>query len=132
MNRLELRTFNYLNPSSGKILIVGEKPNPNKDWKPERVPFCSNGHCSGWLNKKLDDCNIDENKLQWLNAFDDYGVETSREELLKRLPAIKVIALGNVASKWLDKNDVEHVKIPHPQYWKRFKSKEEYPLIYVF
>ena len=41
----------------------------------------------------------------------------------------QIVCLGKVAEKWAKKNGWEFVSFPHPQYWKRFKSKEPYPLI---
>lgn len=127
--RLEKRTFNFKNPQAGKILIVGDRPGPGTNPNAtDVVPFNYHANCSGWLNNQL---IIDEDELSWLNAYDIKGQETSIAELNLRLPAKCIIALGNNASKWLAKYKIHHIKTYHPQYWKRFKHNEPYPLIQI-
>lgn len=37
---------------------------------------------------------------------------------------LNVVALGNHASKALDRALIKHTKVPHPQWWKRFRHRE--------
>lgn len=113
-------------PEPGKIVLIGDRPGPGTPLHEKRIPFGTDKYCSGWLNKQL---TIPEAELRWLNSANFEGVETPFEELQKLLPARSVIALGNNASKWLRKHKVEHHLVPHPQFWKRFKHHEPYPLI---
>jgi hypothetical protein len=130
--RLQLRKQEFLNPSTGRILLVGDKPGPGivneaEDYIP--VPFYGLRHSSAWLNKLLDDHNIPEEQLTWINAFYLENQPSQNDELYKRQPRA-VIGLGGVAQKWLRTADCEdYYCVDHPQYWKRFKSKELYPLI---
>lgn len=124
--RCLLRATLYHHQSPNKILIVGDKPGPKTIITKNEVPFCSDKHSSGWLNNQL---TIPEEELRWLNAFHFDGTPTSYEDLSKLLPAKKIIALGNVASDWLTSFKIEHIKIYHPQYWKRWRSTERYPLL---
>lgn len=56
-----------------------------------------------------------------LNANED-GMNLER---LHDVPySLDVVALGNHASKALDKALVKHTKVPHPQWWKRFHHSE--------
>jgi len=123
--RCLLRAELFKNPITNKILIVGDRPSKEPALG-INIPFCSDDNCSGWLNKQL---SIDEDHLQWINSADLNGHSTSFLELSQRLPAKIVIALGNNASKWLTTLGVDHVKTYHPQFWKRFHSKERYPLL---
>jgi hypothetical protein len=110
------------------ILLVGERTSHPEENK-YHAPFCSTKGCSGWLNKKLDEAEIPEDKLFWVNALDNDGSEVDLRKLYDALEPRAVIALGNVAQKQLKKFEIKHELVPHPQYWKRFKHHEPYPLI---
>jgi len=124
---LDIVGFGIGNFNFGNILIVGESPGPGSQGF--NTPFVGSG--SGqWLTRKLEEAEIDENRLYWINAYDGYGQPASHE-FVRSLKPSKIIALGSEARKWaapLQKEfNVEHVH--HPQYWLRFKANEEYPLI---
>jgi len=73
------------------LIIVGEAPGKTT---PEKSP--TKNRVIKWVGRQFD----------WTNrSYDDIS-------LVKRYD--KVIALGNIASTWLDKNEVSHLKIPHP------------------
>ena len=82
------------------IIIVGLAPGSSRfdeDTSPTRKR----------VRKWLGAANYD-----WTNKSDD------DIELIKKYE--KIIALGNVASDWLKKNNIEHLKIPHPSGLNRF------------
>lgn len=124
--RCKLRMKYHLQPEPLKIVIVGDRLGPTNPTYADGTPFCGSKASSVWLNNQL---TIPEEDLRWINAYLPDGAETCVEELKKLLPAKTVIALGGNASKWLSKYGVEHVKTYHPQYWKRFRNKERYPLL---
>ncbi|MEM2159651.1 MAG: hypothetical protein QXN55_01700 [Candidatus Nitrosotenuis sp.] len=130
--RLTLRKQEFLNPSTGKILLVGDKPGPGIINEPEGyipVPFNGYKHSSLWLNRLLDKHNIPEEKLTWINAFYLEGQPSQKEEYYKRQPRA-VIGLGIIAQNWLKNVGCKDFYcMDHPQFWKRFKSKQFYPLI---
>lgn len=83
-----------------KIIIVGLAPGSsrfNEDTSPTRKR----------VRKWLGNANYD-----WTNKSDDDIEHIKKYE--------KIIALGNVASEWLKKNEVDHLKIPHPSGLNRF------------
>jgi hypothetical protein len=115
--------------SNGSILLVGEQvshPEANK----YHAPFCSIKGCSGWLNALLEDAGIPEKKMFWVNALDNDGTEVNLRQICDTIEPCTVFALGNVARDQLRKQGITSFgHVPHPQYWKRFKSKQPYPLI---
>ena len=114
----------------GVVLLVGERtshPEQNK----YHAPFCSTKGCSGWLNAKLEEAEIPEKELFWINALDNDGTPMNLRKIYDELEPRQVLALGNVARDHLQKAGISHGMVPHPQYWKRFKHKEPYPLITV-
>jgi hypothetical protein len=133
--RLVARRNIYINlmnglPIDAKFLIVGDRPGPSapklKDY--HHTPFYSLKHCSGWLNYLLEENGISEESLVWMNAYDVNGIKFDSNKI-KGLKC-EIIALGSNAEKWLISNEIRsYSKSYHPQYWKRFKSKERYPLI---
>lgn len=112
----------------GSIMLVGERtshPERNK----YHAPFCSIKACSGWLNTLLEAAGVPETKLFWVNALDNDGTNVNLRELYDIINPPSVIALGKVAEHALAEQGITAISVPHPQYWKRFKSKQEYPLI---
>ena len=114
---------------STKVLIVGDRPGPTapKTSSFHHTPFYSIKNCSGWLNQQLVAKGISESDLIWLNAADWEGTATSHG-LLDKIQTAKIIALGANAAKWLSKANRQFIRVDHPQFHKRFKSKENYPL----
>ena len=111
-----------------KAFIVGERtshPEKNK----YHAPFCSTKACSGWLNKLLCEAGIDEKALFWVNALDNDGTPIDLAAMHTHLQPGRVFALGKVAERQLSVYNVTYTAFAHPQYWKRFKSKQPYPLI---
>lgn len=114
--------------SDGSIIaIVGEKPSGTSPFK-RSYPFNDTTGCSGWLNDQLAKASVDERRLFWVNAFNLDGSEND-SSMISELQPKKVICLGKVAEKWAKKNGWDSISFPHPQFWKRFKSKEPYPFV---
>lgn len=117
-----------------RVLIVGEShtkgfiPAHEKISNLTQAPFCSVDGCSGWLNELLETAQIDEEKLFWCNAVHD-GVNTDLESLVHKLKPHYVVALGRTAHAALDFHGIVHHYFSHPQFHKRFKHSQPYPLI---
>lgn len=134
--RLDVRKSIYLKAMKlesvlSRVLILGDRPGPAAPTDPtyHHTPFYSIKHCSGWLNALLEVNEINENDLVWINAYDRHGNPTPKE-IVEHLDTEMIVALGGNAEKWLRENGFyKYVKVPHPQFWKRFKSKEPYSLI---
>jgi hypothetical protein len=110
------------------VMVVGEQTSHPEENK-YHAPFCSAKACSGWLNGLLNTADIPEAKLYWVNALDNDGTEVDLGKLAQAIEPKAIVALGNIARNQLVKHKLEHHHVPHPQYWKRFKNKEPYPLI---
>lgn len=123
----------HWNPGKS-ILMVGEQPNAKTTthgW-----PFVAGGESSLWLAQELDKAKVREDQLYWVNALDAQGIETS-PIFLNHLEPRTVIALGKAAEIWCKKHlpgrGAQLFAIPHPQFWKRFKSPTDmYPLHQIF
>lgn len=114
----------------GNILLIGEQSS-NPDTAPNQLPFCDDRGCSGWLNAQLDVFNIPEEQMFWVNALNNDDSEIMLSEVINQLQPRRVIALGRIAEALCVKNAVDHVYVPHPQYWKRFQHNRAYALIGV-
>jgi hypothetical protein len=112
----------------GNVLLIGEQAS-NPSEAPEQQPFCTNKGCSGWLNKQLDSEQIPEERLFWINALNNDSSLVDLKQLVTQLKPIVVIALGEVAKQTCKQQGIEHEAFYHPQYWKRFRSKERYALL---
>lgn len=113
-----------------RVLLVGDQFTSvtNADTA-YQWPFASfsGGGCSRWLAMQLENEDLGEDRLLWANADMD-------------LPAIlnyalsprHVVALGEAAADALAKAGVrDFFRVDHPQFHKRFKSREIYPLIHL-
>lgn len=111
-----------------KVFLIGERtshPEKNK----LHAPFCSTKACSGWLNKLLCEADVNEKDLFWVNALDNDGTPVDLGSMHAYLQPKHIFALGKVAEERLKVYNLSYTAFAHPQYWKRFKSKEPYPLI---
>jgi hypothetical protein len=121
-----------------KILLIGDRPGPSAPVDPgyHHTPFYSTKHCSGWLNNLQVKTETPEDQLVWINSTDFRGLPLPAS-IINDLDPHSIVILGGHARKWFETTDgweeycpfVEDV--PHPQYWKRFKNKEPYPLFQV-
>jgi hypothetical protein len=114
------------NPNKCEIILVGEKPSRSSPFR-KTLPFLDFTASSGWLNRHLDQNGINENSLLWVNA---YNLDDSPNDsnIIKNLES-PVICLGSKAHHWCALHGIKAFKTYHPQYWKRFRLKEPYPLI---
>ena len=113
---------------SKSVLLVGDRPGgPGGRW---HLPFVSltAGGCSAWLAEQLEEYDIPERALYWINASD--GAQTTRADFVSVLEPRAVIALGDAAATWCaNVARVPFAQVDHPQHWKRFHYTERYPLI---
>jgi len=144
LHRLKVRKDTYLKLLAGKrlrtpkVLLIGDRPGPGAPTQEgyHHTPFYSVLNCSGWLNLKLQQAEIDEKDLVWINAYDRHG-KPLPWQVLKQLPKdIYMFALGGNAKKWMF-TALEELcdgrwkfrQTYHPQFWKRFHHNQPYPLI---
>lgn len=112
---------------SGNIVLIGEQAS-HPEGAPEQLPFCCHKGCSGWINWLLEEEKIPEEWLFWINVYNNDG-SVADLNILNQIEPSLVVALGNHAAQECLKRGFDYIKLPHPQYWKRFKSKERYPLL---
>lgn len=105
-----------------KTLLIGERG------KGRVLPFVhlKNRGCSWWLAERLEDWQISEASLYWINAQKASGLPTDPEIL--RSGFEQVIALGKSAVRWCLDQQQPYLEVSHPQAWKRFHHHQEYPL----
>lgn len=136
INKLDVMAYNMLNKAieAAKVItgvgtvdrptvvLVGEKLNINQTWM--CVPF-DRGPSSEFLNECIIRAGINESELYIVNAD---TLTKAEVDFLYLNSAVKFVALGSKASIKLSEYEVQHVAIPHPQYWKRFHytRKNEY------
>jgi hypothetical protein len=82
-----------------------------------------------FINLELENAGIDERKLAWVNAASFHDERTSSAVLDHDWKLI--VALGDAAQRWVNTGGKTCVKITHPAYHKRFKSREVYPLVSI-
>ena len=139
LDELGVRVARYISalnhePLKAKVIIVGDRPGPSAptDTNYHHTPFYSVKHCSGWLNVQLYERGIREKDLLWINAADRLGNPTD-PSILKgntSLLGLRIISLGGNAARWCAKDcKMGSEMFHHPQYWKRFRNKEPYPLL---
>lgn len=111
--------------SENSILIVGDRPT---DANVNGLPFIHNQGCAPWLASAMNDADIDENDLYWINSTMPDGSPTNAS-FVSELKPKAIIALGRKAEEWCELNGLEFIKMSHPQYWLRFRRQRRYPLI---
>lgn len=118
----------------GNIMMVGERASGSQHGKlTNNHPFCTLKACSGWLNALLEAAEIPEEQLYWINILDTDGAPISLAPYLEDYQPSHIVCLGGIALNHV-KRQLGDLKTPvlqqmHPQYWKRFRSSEPYPLI---
>lgn len=123
-------------------IIVGEAFAEVKNQEPflqyPFVSFSGNG-CSAWLTGQLEKMGVPEHDLLFVNA-DQHRLDEFLERAIEVVneipngPKARVIALGNAAESRLNavfdnswmKDTWFFTKVPHPQSWLRFNSKQPY------
>lgn len=117
--------------NSKTVLIVGDKPGPKAPQNDEfhNTPFYSKKYSGGWLNAQLVLNQINETRLFWINSATWNGKPTYPTTVLQH-NWNQVISLGLNAHKWCLKVGLkDSVRFDHPQFHKRFKNQEPYPLL---
>lgn len=109
------------------VVLVGEKFAHRKVADSfYQYPFVSfsNAGCSAWLTKLLDDKEISEYNLLWVNSD-----SPDLKEILNYYGRRAIFALGDVAHQQLEALGVPHTSHVHPQHAKRFHHRARYLLI---
>jgi len=109
------------------FLVVGEGFSHHQDGdRLYQWPFgsLSGAGCSRWLARELDQAEISERSLCWVNA--DAGPDVLGT-LVKGRKAI--FALGAEAYKALESIQASHEKIDHPQFHRRFHGRDPYRFV---
>ena len=132
--KLYLEALQRVYSSDTKVVLVADKPGPGRPTTPgfHHTPFCGMKYSSLWINRLLLEAEIPEQHLLWFNA--ELADGTLLDPIhLSDLATLNptVIALGGNAGKYLTKHapGVRFERVHHPQFAKRFKSKEPYALI---
>jgi hypothetical protein len=113
---------------NAETIIVGKSFAERKNQDPfYQWPFSSfsNVGCSQWLTQQLEDGEIREQDLLWINADQDLTV------LYNLLPR-RIMALGHDAAAELYKLKIPAFTVNHPQWFKRFSAVSadvHYPLV---
>lgn len=120
--------------SPTKVVIIADTPGPGRPNQPNyhHTPFYSTKNSSLWLNKLLIEAEIPEKDLLWFNSTLASGDPLNHVHIDDlRTCGVKFIVLGGNAEKWFKAAapDLPYEKVYHPQFAKRFKSKEPYELI---
>lgn len=105
---------------SDSALLVGDRVS-QYGW-PD-LPFVSfkKYGCSAWLAERLEAWGVGEDKLYWLNAF-----EQTPEALGWGDAPKKIVTLGNNAAQWAERAGLTYMQAVHPQAHKRFHYNEDY------
>lgn len=112
----------YIGPGSPIVILVGDERGPNKlgraaaDFPRAFTPWDNAGSSVYLLNALL--ISGLSHAVGVVNAHEP-GVDLSKIHKFQIAPS--VVALGNRASITLTKAGIEHQKVPHPQWWKRFR-----------
>ena len=106
----------YVGDPYARFLFVGERGSNPEAYVD--LPFFATVGSSAFLNTALLAAGYLENEVAMVNAYSVTGTEPNK---LLKFP--KTIALGNVAALVCQAQGIEHTLIPHPQYWKRFRSQ---------
>ncbi len=138
--RLQHRRTRYLKAMTGQtvyseVILLADMPGPGRPDMPgyHHTPFYSTKNSSLWINKLLVEHDIPETCLLWFNTTLADGMPLdSRIVSNQLLRGPEIICLGGNAEKWFKQRftygRIYH-KVHHPQAWKRFHSKEPYPLM---
>jgi hypothetical protein len=102
------------------VLLIGDQVIPSKGWDLPFVPFRNtSGHFL--MKTLLETFGV---RPAIVNSHGPDGRPEPIHRLRDALGMPPVIALGAVADNRLLETGVPHVKIPHPQYFRRFHNRE--------
>ena len=117
----DIRTWpGYVGDATPAVLLVGDQrndgPRARLEFRRAFTPW-DNGGSALYLMRALHQAEM-RRRVGIINA-NEVGVDLG---LIGKLPyQTNVVALGNHASKALRNAGVTHEKVPHPQWWRRFK-----------
>jgi hypothetical protein len=122
-----VETREWVGNPQPRALLVGERFGPKQHLEHAHVPFVPYpATAANYLLEALPSVMGGWRQFAIVNAYRGWSREPHD---LGRLQALLedpvVVALGNEASKVLHEQDVPHEKVPHPQYWRRFKFSEQ-------
>ena len=124
-NYQNLYKYEFLGNINSDIMLIGERYADNTFIGNNKKAFFADINSSLYLHKAL--YLSPENGNHYItNAFKtnlfNFNECAIKEEIKIVQPKI-IIALGNKVSSFLKVLNISHKKIPHPQYWRRFKYK---------
>lgn len=102
---------------NGRYLFVGEK-GANPESLTTDLAFFGVTNSSWWLTECLDQAGFREDEIAFVNARRHDDIEATWAVFPK------VIALGLVAEQECRRRYLDHSRVPHPQYWKRFQGHD--------
>jgi len=112
---------------TASFLFVGDVANQEE----LDLPFFAWGGSSEYFYVILKEAGYTEPEMAFTNA---YRLDKTERNFIGLVHELKqngggllgpqIIALGNNAANVLGKQAVDHLTVPHPQYWKRFHSKQ--------
>lgn len=117
---------------NAQLVLVGDELSQLKSHDNlYQLPFISwsNNGCSGWLTAQLAAAKLKETQLLYLNTQDPYCAEFFTQFTRADLAAKQIITLGEKAADTLTHQGINYLFAPHPQYWKRFHARQNYPLL---
>lgn len=118
--------------SQNSVVLLGDRPS-NERWRAD-WPFCSYSGCSPWLAEQLEEADIPESRLYWVNSTSAQGAPLPLDWLFDH-EFVRVIALGVNAERALRAagrrymTELVYTAIEHPQHHRRFLRQEPYELI---
>ena len=143
ISRLKTRKLRYLRavagqPTEPSFVLLADTPGPGRPTDPtyHHTPFYSTRNSSLWINRLLHERGVQEEMLTWFNTTLASGAPLDLSAFsaqLSRSPV--VICLGGNAERWLKRTagwSAPYFKVQHPQAWKRFRTREPYPLLDLF
>ncbi len=108
-----------------RFLFVGERPGrggPRVD-----LPFLTTRDCSGWLFDAIREAGYPEDEVAFVNAINARAEDNNLGAIIAGLESrgpLTRVSLGVIAHAALTHLGGSHHPLAHPQYAKRFKSKE--------
>jgi hypothetical protein len=84
------------------------------------LPFFATEGSSRYLHDALEVAAIPEHQMFFMNARNNSGFMNA----IPYTPSMRVVALGVHAARACISQDVPYEKVPHPQWWRRFRFHE--------
>ncbi len=106
--------------------LVGDRPSPQAVKEPELSQTVFHSTAGEYLRRAMAGSY---ERLAWhnthlSNAYDGRGMALPLYDDWNWLGRPKVVALGNLASKALEGAGIPNEKVPHPQWWRRFRHHD--------